>query len=104
MTLACSIKLEMFIIDDPSLGLKPWLASSITTVSDAPNCSVTYNCHYDRNSFIIQATELTRVVGKVPVNLVFLKVTVAQSLCMNLVEIIDQILQNKVRACSFTFD
>jgi len=26
-------------------------------VSDAPSCSVTYNCHYDdRNSFIIQAT------------------------------------------------
>jgi hypothetical protein len=30
---------------------------SITTASDAPNCSVTYDCHYDdRNSFIIQAT------------------------------------------------
>jgi hypothetical protein len=28
------------------------------TVSDAPNCSVTYNRHYDnRNSFIIQATD-----------------------------------------------
>jgi hypothetical protein len=27
-------------------------------VSDAPNCGVTYNCHYDdRNSFIIQATD-----------------------------------------------
>jgi hypothetical protein len=27
------------------------------TVSDAPNCSVTYNHHYDdHNSFIIQAT------------------------------------------------
>jgi len=26
-------------------------------VSDAPNCGVTYDCHYDdRNSFIIQAT------------------------------------------------
>jgi hypothetical protein len=25
--------------------------------SDAPNCGVTYDCHYDdRNSFIIQAT------------------------------------------------
>ncbi len=31
--------------------------SSITIVSDAPNCGVTYDCHYDdRNSFIIQAT------------------------------------------------
>ncbi len=26
-------------------------------VSDAPNCGVTYHCHYnDRSSFIIQAT------------------------------------------------
>jgi hypothetical protein len=34
------------------------LASSITIVSDAPNCGVTYYRHYDdRNSFIIQATE-----------------------------------------------
>jgi hypothetical protein len=56
-TLACIIKLETIIIDDPSLGIKPQLASSITTVSDAPNCSVTYDRHYDdRNSFIIQAT------------------------------------------------
>ncbi len=32
--------------------------SSITIVSDAPNCGITYNRHYDdRNSFIIQATE-----------------------------------------------
>ncbi len=55
MTLACIIKLEMIVIDDPSLGLKPKLASSITTVSDAPNCSVTYHHHYDdRSSFIIQ--------------------------------------------------
>jgi hypothetical protein len=31
--------------------------SSITIVSDAPNCGVTYDRHYDdRNSFIIQAT------------------------------------------------
>jgi hypothetical protein len=30
--------------------------SSITIVSDTPNCGVTYDCHYDdRNSFIIQA-------------------------------------------------
>jgi hypothetical protein len=50
MTLACIIKLETIIIDDPSL-------SSITIVSDAPNCSVTYDHHYDdRNRFIIQAT------------------------------------------------
>jgi hypothetical protein len=53
MTLACIIKLEMNVIDDPSLGL----ASSITTVSDAQNCIVTYDRHYDdRNCFIIQAT------------------------------------------------
>jgi hypothetical protein len=32
--------------------------SSITIVSDAPNCGVTYDCHYDAcNSFIIQATD-----------------------------------------------
>ncbi len=31
--------------------------SSITIVSDAPNCGVTYDRHYDdRNSFITQAT------------------------------------------------
>jgi hypothetical protein len=36
------------ILNDPSSGVK----------SDAPNCSVTYDRHYDgRNSFIIQATE-----------------------------------------------
>ncbi len=36
---------------------QPQLASSITMVSDAPNCGVTYDHHYDdRNSFIIQAT------------------------------------------------
>ncbi len=57
MTLACIIKLEMIIIDDPSLGLQPQLASTIMTVSDAPNCSIPYDCHYDdHNSFIIQAT------------------------------------------------
>jgi hypothetical protein len=34
------------IVNDPSSGVK----------SDAPNCSVTYDRHYDdRNSFIIQA-------------------------------------------------
>jgi hypothetical protein len=32
--------------------------SSITIISDTPNCGVTYDRHYDdRNSFIIQATE-----------------------------------------------
>ena len=32
---------------------------SITIVSDAPNCGVTYDCQSDdRNSFIIQATGL----------------------------------------------
>ncbi len=37
------------IVNDPSSGVK----------SDAPNCSVTYDRHYDdRNSFIIQATEV----------------------------------------------
>ncbi len=31
--------------------------SSITILSDAPNCGVTYDRHYDdRNSFIMQAT------------------------------------------------
>jgi hypothetical protein len=31
--------------------------SSITIISDAPNCGVTYDRHFDnRNSFIIQAT------------------------------------------------
>ena len=31
------------------------------TVSDAPNCSVTYDRHYDdHNSFIIQATAFTK--------------------------------------------
>ncbi len=36
------------IVNDPSSGVK----------SDALNCSVTYDRHYDdRNSFIIQATE-----------------------------------------------
>jgi hypothetical protein len=30
--------------------------SSITLLSDAPNCGVTYDHHYyDRNSFIVQA-------------------------------------------------
>ncbi len=57
MTLACIIKLETIIIDNPSLGLQPQLASSIMTVSDAPNCIVTYDRHNDdRDSFIIQAT------------------------------------------------
>jgi hypothetical protein len=57
MTLACIIKLETIVIDDPSLGLLPELVSSITTVSDDSNCSVTYDHHYDdHNSFIIQAT------------------------------------------------
>ncbi len=61
MTLAYIIKLEKIITDDPSLGLQPWLASSIMTVSDAPNCSVTYDHHYDDcNSFIIQATESSK--------------------------------------------
>jgi hypothetical protein len=33
--------------------------SSITIVSDAPNCGITYDRHYgDRNSFIIHATGL----------------------------------------------
>ncbi len=33
--------------------------SSITIISDAPNCGVTYDRHCDdRNSFIIQATGL----------------------------------------------
>ncbi len=60
MTLACIIKLETIIIDNPSLGLKHQLVSSIMTVSDAPNCSVTYDRHNDdRNSFIIQATDFT---------------------------------------------
>ncbi len=37
--------------------------SSITIVSDAPNCGVTYNCHYaDRNSFIIQATGVSEIL------------------------------------------
>ncbi len=32
------------------------------TVSDAPNCSVTYDHHHDdRNSFIIQATESSKM-------------------------------------------
>jgi hypothetical protein len=31
--------------------------SSITIISDAPNCGITYDRHYDDcNSFIIQAT------------------------------------------------
>jgi hypothetical protein len=31
--------------------------SSITIVSEAPNCGITYDRHYDdRNSFIVQAT------------------------------------------------
>jgi hypothetical protein len=46
----------MIVIDDPS-QLWPQLVSSITIISDAPNCGVTYDCHHDdRNSFIIQAT------------------------------------------------
>ncbi len=33
--------------------------SSITIVSDAPNCGVTYDrCYDDRNSFIIQVTDM----------------------------------------------
>ncbi len=37
--------------------------SSITIISDAPNCSVTYDRHYDdRNSFIIQATDYNKRV------------------------------------------
>jgi hypothetical protein len=36
--------------------------SSITIVSDAPNCGITYDSHYDdRNSFIIQATGVGEV-------------------------------------------
>jgi CTP:phosphocholine cytidylyltransferase-like protein len=32
------------------------------TVSDAPNCGITYNHHYDnRNSFIIRATEVVEL-------------------------------------------
>jgi len=50
MTLACIIKLEMIVIDDPSLSLRRQLRSS---VSDAPIWSVNYN----RNTFIIQATD-----------------------------------------------
>jgi hypothetical protein len=43
MTLACIIKLETIVIDDPR--------------SDTPNCSITYDRHHDdHNSFIIQAT------------------------------------------------
>ncbi len=39
------------VIDDP-------LALASVIKSDAPNCSVTYDRHYDdRNSFIIQATD-----------------------------------------------
>ncbi len=67
MTLACIIKLETIVIDDPCLGLKPYLASSITTLSDAPNCSVTYDRHYDdRNSFIIQANGLHIILTEIP--------------------------------------
>jgi hypothetical protein len=37
--------------------------SSITIVSDAPNCGITYDRHYDdRNSFIIQATDQFRTI------------------------------------------
>ncbi len=37
---------------------------SITIISDAPNCGITYNCHYDdRNSFIIQATVYPGMIG-----------------------------------------
>jgi hypothetical protein len=47
------------------LSLKPKLASSITIVSDAPNCGVNYDHHYDdRNSFIIQATDCLHLTVK----------------------------------------
>ncbi len=47
---ACTINVSL-------VSAQPWLVSSITIVSDAPNCGVTYNNQDDdRNSFIIQAT------------------------------------------------
>ncbi len=54
ITIACIIKQEMVVIDDPSLKL----VSSIKIVSDdATIWSITYDRHYDdRNSFTIQAT------------------------------------------------
>ncbi len=37
-------------------------------VSDAPNCGVTYDHHYDnRNSFIIQATGIMMADDPVPI-------------------------------------
>ncbi len=41
---------------------QPQLVSSITIVSDAPNCGVTYEHHNDaHNSFIIQATSCIQI-------------------------------------------
>jgi hypothetical protein len=40
-------------------------STSITIVSDTPNCGIKYDHHYDDcNSFIIQATELALVFTK----------------------------------------
>ncbi len=42
----------------PQPMIQPQLASSIMIASDAPNCGITYDRHYDdHNSFTIQATE-----------------------------------------------
>jgi hypothetical protein len=48
MTLACIIKLEMIVIDDPSLCKRHQLRSSVSDNTRSVN--------YDRNMFIIQAT------------------------------------------------
>ncbi len=42
-------------------------------VSDAPNCGITYDHHYDdRNSFIIQATDQSRTIIHILVELKFI--------------------------------
>ncbi len=49
------------------LSLYPELALSITIISDAPNCGVTYDNHYDdRNSFMIQARDPFKFIYLIP--------------------------------------
>jgi hypothetical protein len=59
--------------------------SSITIVSDAPNCGVTYDRHYDdRNSFIIQATEVMLQVVASPTIVILMTLEVSFMLLENI--------------------
>jgi hypothetical protein len=53
----------MIVIDTCTINVSLVFALALASVvnyyrNDAPNCGVTYNCHYDdRNGFIIHATD-----------------------------------------------